>query len=250
VTPVSSRSTGEPATALRDPTGGALRDLSSFTHHLRTPLTGIRGHVELLLGGHCGPLTPMQARSLAAVSFLSHGLESLVEDVVVLAESQLGGLTLVLQVVPVTALVDQVHQTMHGLAAATGVPLTVELPPDAGTVLGDPRHLRRAVVNVVSNAIKFSPSGTPVVLQASRLGNLTRIAVLDNGIGVPDEERHRIFDREFCARNAVSEGLAGAGLGLAVAKTIIDRHDGTISALANGSGTTITITLPDLDQQS
>lgn len=243
---MSSRATGEPATDVRDPTGGAVRDLASFTHHLRTPLTGIRGHVELMLGGHCGPLTPTQARSLAAVAFLSHRIESLVEDVVLLAESELDGLTLELQTVPVTALVDQVHQAMHGLASATGVPLTVEVPAEAGTVLGDPRHLRRALVNVVSNAIKFSPTGTPVVVQASRLGNLARIAVHDTGIGVPHEDRHRIFDREFCAHNAISEGLAGAGLGLTVAKTVIDRHDGTISALANGSGTTITMTLPDL----
>jgi two-component system phosphate regulon sensor histidine kinase PhoR len=243
---VTSRATGEPATAVRDPTGGAARDLSAFAHHLRTPLTGIRGHVELLLGGHCGPLTPVQARSLAAVSFLSHRLESLVEDVVLLAENQLDGLTLVLQTVPVTTLVERVHRSMHGLATATGVPLTLDVPADAGTVLGDPRHLQRAVVNVVSNAIKFSPARTPVVLRASRLGNLSRIAVHDHGIGVPDEELFRIFDREFCAHNAVSEGLAGAGLGLTVAKTIIDRHDGTISALADDSGTTITMTLPDL----
>jgi two-component system phosphate regulon sensor histidine kinase PhoR len=231
---------------VRDPTGGVLQDLSSVTQHLRTPLTGIIGHVDLLLGGHCGPLTPMQARSLAAVSFLSHRLESLVEDVVLLAEDHLGRLTLVLQTVPVTTLVERVHQAMRALTNAAGVPLTVELPPDAGTVLGDPRQLQRALVNVVSNAIKFSPACTPVVLAASRLGNLVRIAVHDNGIGVPDEERFRIFDREFCAHNAVSEGLAGAGLGLTVAKTIIDRHDGTISALANGAGTTITVTLPDL----
>lgn len=194
--------TGEPATAVRDPTGGAVRDLSTFAHHLRTPLTGIRGHVELLLGGHCGPLTPVQARSLAAVSFLSHRLESLVEDVVLLAENQLDGLILVLQTVPMTTLVERVHQSMHSLATATGVPLTLELSADAGTVLGDPRHLQRALVNVLSNAIKFSPARSPVVLRAARLGNLTRVAVHDHGIGIPDDELYRIFDREFCARNA------------------------------------------------
>lgn len=235
---MSSRATGEPVTA--------VRDLSTISHQLRTPLTGIRGHVELLLGGQCGPLTPTQARSLAAVSFLSHRVESLVEDAVLLAEDELGGLALELRMVPVAALVGRAHGAMHSLATASGVPLTLETPPDAGTVLGDPRHLHRALVNVVTNAITFSPARTAVVVQAARLGNLVRIAVHDHGIGVPDDELYRIFDREFCARNAVSEGLSGAGLGLTVAKTVIDRHDGTISALSDGSGTTITITLPDV----
>jgi signal transduction histidine kinase len=247
VTHVSSR--GEPTTVLRDPTGGAVRDLSSFAQHLRTPLTGIRGHVELLLSGHCGPLTPMQARGLAAVSFLSHRLESVVEDLVLLAEDRTEGITLVLETVPVATLVDRATETLHGIAAATGVPLSTTVAADAGTVLGDPRHLHRALVNVIGNAVKFSPARTPVVVEASRLGDLTRIAVHDHGIGIPDEERFRIFDREFCAHNAVDEGLAGAGLGLAVAKTVIDRHDGTVSALSDASGTTITMTLPALSGQ-
>lgn len=225
----------------------AVLDLTSFSHNVRTPLTGIRGHVELLLGGHCGPLTPMQARSLAAVSFLSHRLESVVEDLVLLAESERDGLGLVLQTIPVEVIVERVTQSLESISAATGVPLTVDVPGEAGTVLGDPRRLERALVNVISNAIKFSTERTPVTVSARHDGDgHAMITVRDQGIGIPAEELAKVFDPEYVASNAIAVGLAGPGLGLAVARTVLTRHDGTISVGAGPTGTTVTMTLPYL----
>ena len=116
---------------------------------------------------------------------------------------------------------------------------------DAVIVQGDAEWLKRLVLNLLDNAIKFTPHGGRVVVDVSRKGAVARLAVRDTGVGIDPEAKPRIFERFFRADPARSRGVEGVGLGLSLAKWIVDRHHGRIEVDSQpGQGSTFTISLP------
>jgi signal transduction histidine kinase len=215
------------------------RFLADVSHELRTPLTTIRANVDLLrrLGG-------ADAMSLDAIQSEAERMSRLVGDVLVLAQAEAGTLPLAHDAVEVDTLLLEVLSETQILAG--GVKLSLgEI--DQALVTGDRDRLKQILLNLVSNALKFTPEGGRVTLGLARVNEWVRITITDTGLGIPPEELPRIFDRFYRVDKARSRALGGAGLGLSIAQRIAQLHGGRIEAASNGvdgNGTTFSVWLP------
>ncbi|HKS99610.1 MAG TPA: HAMP domain-containing sensor histidine kinase [Rugosimonospora sp.] len=222
--------------------GSSYECIDAVSHELRTPLSGLRGYVDLLLSGATGPVPDEHRTALAAINQCSHRLETVTENLLLLAEAQTTGLRLVrteVDLAPVLHRVRGLLATLYGtveVCVAAGVPAPVP---------ADPGRLERALVNIVGNAVKFSPAGGSVRVHAGRDGTGVVVTVADQGIGIPAGEQPRVFQPLFTASNAVARRLNGAGLGLVVARLIARAHGGQlVVGSVQDAGTTVRLVLP------
>jgi signal transduction histidine kinase len=146
--------------------------------------------------------------------------------------------------VDVTSLLNSSTSRLGPAAAARNVALELDIE-EFGICAGDADQLARAIANVVSNAIKFTPPEGWVRVVARRSGDQVEIVISDNGIGIPREEQSKLFTRFFRASVAIDQAHSGTGLGLTITKAIVEHHGGNISIdSALGAGTRVSITLP------
>jgi signal transduction histidine kinase len=171
-------------------------------------------------------------------------LLSLVEDLLLTAQAHSGTLALTQSEFDAATIVRQCAEACAPAAAARRIRLDCVAEPGL-LVTGDPGRIGQVVDNLVSNALKFTSAGGRVELLASRHNATVRIEVADTGMGIPPDEQDRLFDRFFRTMRAQDEAIAGAGLGLAIAKAIVEAHGGTISCRSvEGEGTTFAVDLP------
>src|SRR3712207_4776873 len=223
--------------------------VSLISHELRTPLTSILGYLELVLEDEEQPLTDEQRSYLTTVERNADRLLRLVGDLLFTAQVDAGRFTLQPHDVDLAAVVRAAEETARVTAATSGVEVAVELPDEALVVPGDAVRLGQACDNLVSNAVKFTPSGGRVTLAlrpAWRDGEpVAELSVSDTGIGIPGGEQAKLFQRFFRASTAQRNAVPGVGLGLAITKAITTAHGGTLDVVsAEGEGTTFTLTLP------
>jgi PAS domain S-box-containing protein len=223
--------------------------VSTASHELRTPLTSIMGFTELLVAGDGGPLSEDQRGMVAAIDRNGKRLLGLVEDLLSLARIESGRNELHLAPTNVGGLAEAVVEGSRMAAAARGVRLTVEISRDIPLVAADRSQIDRALTNLVSNAVKFTPADGQVrVSAASRRdaeGTWLEIQVTDTGIGIPKEEQEHLFEQFFRSTTAQRQAIPGTGLGLSIVKGIVEQHRGRISIESEpGSGTCVTVTLP------
>jgi PAS domain S-box-containing protein len=224
--------------------------VATVSHDLRTPLTSIIGNTEMILDGDTGELPPIQRKLLAAVDRNARRLETLVADLLLLSRIESGTLRLHPRRVAMT---DVIHGALESLAAklTSDVQLDVHTPDEPVHVHADPAQLERVVTNLLSNALKFTPPGGQVTATVTTEPDQVRLSVTDTGIGIPEDELTRVFDRFFRSSRSQDRDRPGTGLGLTIAKSIIDQHHGTIQVSGNRTGgTTFTITLPRLPATS
>ena len=222
--------------------------VATVSHELRTPLTSIIGQVELLSDGDLGALSTSQARGLDMVGRNSERLLTLIEDLLTLNDIESSGLRLRLEQVPIGHLLDDVRNLVASTAAAKSVGLTVVCRPGVGIVRVDREQLDRALLNLLTNAVKFTPPGGTVVIGASREGSDLVLTVADTGLGIPADEQDRLFTRFFRSSVATRLAIQGTGLGLVIVKRIVEEHGGTISIVSAADvGTTVTIRIPTGD---
>jgi hypothetical protein len=220
--------------------------VATVSHDLRTPLTSITGNTELLLDGDAGELAAMQRQLLEAVDRNARRLDTLVGDLLLLSRIESG--TLRLQLRDVTAQ-DLVEGALEALAAkrAADVRLDVNLPGEPVLLRGDPDQLERVLINLISNALKFTAPGGRVEIGVASGPERVKLWVSDTGIGIPEAELSQIFDRFFRTSRSQEANRPGTGLGLTIVKSIVEQHRGTIAASANPEGgTTFTVTMPAL----
>jgi signal transduction histidine kinase len=214
------------------------------SHELRTPLTSIRGYLELVLDGEAGDLTDEQRQFLGVVERNAHRLLALVGDLLFLAQVEAGKLSLEIGAVDLAALAAESVETARPLAEEKGVTLTLAAGP-LPLLAGDRARLGQLLDNLVSNGVKFTPSGGRVDVRARGERGNAVIEVRDTGMGIPPEEQHHLFERFFRTAKATEQAIPGTGLGLAISKAIVEAHVGQIAvASADGSGTTFRISLP------
>ncbi len=219
--------------------------VSTVSHELRTPLTSIVGYLEMLREGFGGDLSEQQISMLQVVDRNSRRLLSLIEDLLTLSRIEAGTFRVELVDVKVASLLAGVLQAMIPSANDASLQIEVDVAEDTGTVRGDANQLERALLNDVSNAIKFTPENGRVTVHAFRQEDSVHISIQDTGIGIAVEEQARLFTRFFRAPDAQARAIQGTGLGLTIVKSIIDRHGGEVSLQsAFGVGTTVNITLP------
>jgi signal transduction histidine kinase len=222
-----------------------LRDafVGAVSHELRTPLTSISGFVEML-GDEEDRLSPSGRTYLRVLRRSTTRLQQIVEDMLLVAEIEANRLHLEHGPADLSELAAASIDAARPAAAARGVELRLDtadsLPLDA-----DSGRLRQVLDNLVSNALKFTPEGGSVALSASNGGDAVRIEVADTGIGIPREEIGQLFSRFYRASTATRHAIPGAGLGLVIARAIVERHGGTISLESHlNEGTRVSVTLP------
>jgi signal transduction histidine kinase len=226
--------------------------LSTVSHELRTPLTSISGYLELLQDGDAGELTAAQRSMLGVIDRNSTRLRGLIEDLLVLNRIESGGLHVERHDVDLGELVRHTVEELSPLAGRGQVELEVDDCAGGVVVSGDQGHLHRAIVNVLSNAIKFTPSGGRVELSLEVLpdgegpaGPWARLCCRDSGIGIPASDLPQLFSRFYRAGNATTAAIPGTGLGLAIVKTIVEDHGGRLDLTSvEGEGTVVAIELP------
>jgi PAS domain S-box-containing protein len=225
--------------------------VATVSHELRTPLTSILGNVELLADGDAGALHGPQARLVASVERNARRLLALIEDLLMLSRIEAGAVKINARPVHVRSIVGGALEALHTVRASRGVELSVELPADPLTVLGDQAQLERVLINLVDNGLKFTPPGghVRVTVDGDEDGpdaGYARLIVSDTGMGIPGGEVDSVFDRFFRSTRSRERAAQGTGLGLAITKSIVERHGGRIWAASGGGrqGTEIVCLLP------
>ncbi|WNB85365.1 ATP-binding protein [Cellulomonas sp. ATA003] len=223
--------------------------VSLISHELRTPLSSILGYLELVVDD--GDLTAEQRQHLAVIERNATRLLRLVGDLLFTAQVEAGRFTLVRQRVDLSALVRAAVDTARPAAETAGVVLGTTGTEAPVVLHGDAVRLGQALDNLVSNAVKFTPSGGRVVVdvEVRHPGDGTAatatVAVSDTGIGIPAPELEHLFGRFFRASTATRNAVPGVGLGLTITQAIVTAHGGTLTVRSTvGEGTTFTATLP------
>lgn len=213
---------------------------ADIAHDLRTPLTVIGGYVESMRDG---VLKPTPERFDIIHGEVQH-LQRLVEDLRTLSQADAGELTLNREVVLPSVLLDRTAQSYKDLAVEKKIELEVKSEPGLPPLSLDPDRMAQVFGNLITNALRYTPEGGRIRLTAGRAAHALVLAVQDNGRGIPAEDLPRIFDRFYRADPARSQE-GESGLGLAIAKSIVEAHGGKISADSQvGQGTTIRIVFP------
>jgi signal transduction histidine kinase len=218
--------------------------LATVSHELRTPLTSIVGFLEMLLDGDAGPLNEEQRRFLEIVMRSSERLMRQVGDLLFVAQLDAAGLTLRRREVDLAELVRESAEQVAALARRRELELTVDAPVPLALDC-DRERIAQVTANLLSNAVKFTPPGGTVAVRVERNGGAAVVEVADSGIGIPEAERERLFQRFFRSSRATEHAIQGTGLGLAISAAIVEAHGGTIAAEpAPGGGTVFRFALP------
>ena len=219
--------------------------VATVSHELRTPLTSIIGEVEMLEDGDYGQLTGIQTQRLEVIGRNGARLLTLIEDLLTLNHIETSALHLHREPTLVARLLDGVRSQVERIAAAKSVELTFACSTGTDTVVVDREQLDRALLNLLTNAVKFTPEGGTVALQVGRQDDELVVTIADTGFGIPEDEQGGLFTRFF--RSSVANRLAipGTGLGLVIVKRIVEEHGGTVSVVsAQDAGTTVTVRIP------
>ncbi len=220
--------------------------VSIVSHELRTPLASVLGFTALLLKREFEPAT--RRHYLGIVDAQARRLAALLEDFLDVQRIEHEGVDLATERIDLADLLDE--QAQLYAAQSPKHQLAVELAERPLTVRGDPGRLAQVVGNLLSNAIKYSPDGGTVELVAARSAEGVRIAVRDEGLGIPEDQQDRIFTK-FFRGDAGATGITGTGLGLAVSREIVEAHGGRIGFDSDpGQGTTFWLELPGANGES
>ncbi|CAN5420945.1 hypothetical protein BH09PLA1_BH09PLA1_34150 [soil metagenome] len=218
--------------------------LSIVSHELRTPLNAILGWSQILRTAD--PSGPDLAEGLDVIERNARVQAQIIEDLLDMSRIISGKVRLDLQRVDLPAVVDTAVESMRPSAVAKGVSLHKVLDPLAGPVSGDPSRLQQVIWNLISNAIKFTPSGGRVAVALERLDSHVEISVSDTGEGIKHDFLPSVFDRFRQAEGATTRRHGGLGLGLSIVKQLTELHGGTVSAKSpgEGQGATFRVALP------
>ena len=217
--------------------------IANVSHELRTPLTNIKSYTETVVETEDLPEENRTA-FLHVVLGETDRMIRIVKDLLLLSRLDNDKLDLRPQRFEVERMVRQVYEAMRMEATGRGHALELDLQ-EPGSMLGDVERLEQVLTNVVSNSIKYTPEGGRIRIQAHREQDEVVISVEDNGIGIPERDLERIFDRFYRVDKARSREMGGTGLGLAIAQEIMEAHRGKISIASKlGVGTTVTLRLP------
>jgi len=213
-----------------------------MSHELRTPMNGVLGLVEALITDD--GLAPEQLESLRTVRSSGRSLVALLDDLLDLSRVESGRLELESEPVSPERLVRSVVALLSQRAATRGVSLRVEVAPDVGWGRGDPARLRQVVLNLVGNAIKFTEDGS-VRIQVERSGREVVLAVVDTGIGIPEDALERLFEAFVQADASTTRRFGGSGLGLAISHRLVEAMGGSIAVQSQvGVGSRFTVRVP------
>jgi two-component system phosphate regulon sensor histidine kinase PhoR len=225
--------------------------VANVSHELRTPLTAIRGYSETLLTGAVED-RDLARRFVAVIDRHAERLNRLVDDLLTLSDLELGRTRLHRTAVDAEEVIDRVFEVMSDKAARAGIALQREPAPDTTRLDADPDRVEQVLLNLVDNAIKYTPRGGRVTVRArptpepgSAEVDAVELSVHDTGVGVPSRDLPRLTERFYRVDAARSRELGGTGLGLAIVKHIVQAHGGSMRIESEiNRGTTVYLYLP------
>jgi PAS domain S-box-containing protein len=234
----AARSEAERAARMRD------EFVATVSHELRTPLNAILGWSSMLRKGRRDPA--MLDKALDVIERNAHAQAQIVEDLLDVSRILSGKLRVDVQRLHLAPVVENAVAAVLPAAEAKGVRVDGELCADAGTVQGDPSRLEQVVINLLTNAVKFTPKGGRVTVVLRRAGDRAEIAVRDTGQGICPDLLPHIFDRYRQGDSSITRKHAGLGLGLALVKHLVEQHGGEVRADSEGEGlgATFLVSLP------
>jgi two-component system sensor histidine kinase BaeS len=217
--------------------------LLTVSHELRTPVTSVKGFAEMLASQE-NSMSAAQREAIGAITEGTGDLSRLIDDLVDLARSDAGRLTIQTEPTAVRPLLERAARQMRHAFSERKQKLQVSAAKDLPSVKVDPERITQVLNNLLTNANKYGKKGGVVGLSAMRMGKEVAIEVSDQGPGMTEEELEHAFERFWRADSGVSQQVGGTGLGLAIAKSVVELHGGAISAESGEGGTAFTITLP------
>src|SRR5436309_5399053 len=219
--------------------------VANVSHELRTPLTAIQGYLETLLDGALEE--PQHARKFLEIVFRhTERLGRLTDDLTDLSNIELGRISLRIEPTELTEVTESALAIIQPRAGSRRVTVKANLPADMPEVLADRDRLAQILLNLVDNAVKYTPAGGHVWVEAQRLpSGMVEVAVRDTGVGVPKADLPRLTERFYRVDKARSRELGGTGLGLAIVKHLVLAHGGELAIESEPEqGTTVRFTLP------
>jgi heavy metal sensor kinase len=219
------------------------RFIADASHELRTPLAVLRGETEVALEKERGPEDYRQ--SLSLIKEEAERLSRIVEDLFILAQQPIDAPTLIKKPIRLNEIVGDCVRAAQVLAARKALRLSMNGGSPSLTLNGDEELLKRMLLNLLDNAVKYTSEGGQISVELSALDGHARIVVRDTGPGIPEKDQPYIFDRFYRVDTARSRAMGGAGLGLSIAHLIVKAHGGEIGvASAPGRGSVFTVELP------
>ena len=233
---------------------GKLRELDrlksnfigTMSHELRTPLTSVIGYSEMMLEGLGGPLTKEQREYLEIIMEKGENLLQLITSILDITKIEAGRVRLVLSEIDVAQFVADAAATLLPAARKKGIAIAAEVGGGLPKMVCDREKLRQALLNLLSNALKFTPQGGAITVGAQALaGDRIAMWVRDSGLGIPEEHLGRIFDVFYQVDGSNTREYGGAGLGLAIVKSFAEAHGGEVQVRSTpDQGSTFTLVLP------
>jgi signal transduction histidine kinase len=217
--------------------------VGTVSHELRTPLTAIKGFIELVLDGDAGPVPDTQREFLEVAARNADRLGALINDILDVSRIESQRLEIRTEPTDLIGVLEEVAATFRVMAHNKGLTLRHDVP-SLPKVLGDAPRLVQVFSNLLSNAIKYTPKGE-VGVRATVTDRGVEVVVHDSGIGLTKEELPQLFTKFFRGRNPVVTEAGGTGLGLVIAKAIVEKHQGTVDVDSRpGEGTRFRVVLP------
>ncbi|MNK63252.1 Alkaline phosphatase synthesis sensor protein PhoR [compost metagenome] len=224
--------------------------INSASHELRTPLTSIKGYAEFLEDGIGGELTPQQDLFVTQIQQSADRLQFLVEDLLDFARLEAGTFRLSPQEADLSRVVEKGLSSLLPQASDSKLTLEAEVPADPMILRMDPKRIEQVLFNLVGNAIKFTPAGGRIRVSVAPKDSEFELAIQDSGVGISPEHLPRLFEKFFQVDPTNTREHSGAGLGLAISKSLIEAHGGRIGVESQpGEGSTFWFTLPRLSQK-
>lgn len=228
--------------------------VSMVSHELKTPMTSMRGYVDLLLSGMTGQLSDQQKHFLETVSANLERMGRQIRDLTDISRIETGRLLVTLESTALSAVVSETLRTIQGLADQKNIQLHLELPPDLPAVMADKERLVQVLTNLLSNACKYSPADTNVkirfwsteqTINKKKDVPVVVCAIQDNGYGISEKDQKQLFTKFFRAEDPKIRQAPGTGLGLSITKGIVELHDGKMWVESKvGAGTTFYFAIP------
>ena len=220
--------------------------LASMSHELRTPLNSVIGFSEVLLDRLFGELNEKQEQYLEHIRASGRHLLELLNDILDLSKVEAGKMQLELDRTSLREALEHGVAMVSERADRQGLSLIVALEDGVDVVVADPLRLKQVILNLLTNAVKFTPSGGRVEANAERVGDEIRVSVKDSGLGIAESDQARIFEAFQQGRRDVSASAEGTGLGLTLCRRIVELHGGRLWVDSRlGQGSTFTFAIPE-----
>ena len=219
--------------------------VSTVSHELRTPLTSIKGYVDLILDGSAGEINEVQQEFLGIVKENSDRLVELINEMLDISRIESGRVHLRIEPINIAESIEGAVDTFRAVMSQTGRTVEIRVPSHLPLVVADRDRVGQVLINLVSNALKYSPGGGEVVVTASHNGDHVCVAVTDQGLGISKEDLKRLFTKFYRVDSAMTREIGGTGLGLSICKNIIELLGGEVTVKSKlGAGSTFSFTLP------